>query len=94
MATRGYIKIAKNYYFAMIFSIKIDFRVQQLLNSFRKSQRLLSVGYTLLYGRSGVILASHKSKTFLAMRGTAAPFKPKTEGGTFPFWQPPDVSFE
>jgi hypothetical protein len=39
-------------------------------------------------------LASHKSKIFLAMRGTAVPFQtPQIEGGTSPFWQPPDVSF-
>jgi hypothetical protein len=42
----------------------------------------------------GSFLAPHKSNIFLAMRGTAAPFKPpQTEGGTSPFWQPPDVSF-
>jgi hypothetical protein len=42
----------------------------------------------------GSFLAYHKSKIFLAMRGTTAPFKtPKTEGGTSPFWQPPHVSF-
>jgi hypothetical protein len=34
---------------------------------------LFRVGYTLPYDQSGVILASHKSKIFLAMRGTAAP---------------------
>jgi hypothetical protein len=38
----------------------------------------------------GSFLASHNSKIFLAMRGTAAPL---TEGGTSPFWQPPDLSF-
>jgi hypothetical protein len=43
----------------------------------------------------GSFLASHKSKIFLAMRGTAAPLQtPKTEGGTSTFWQPPDVSFD
>jgi hypothetical protein len=42
----------------------------------------------------GSFLASHKSKILLAMRGTAIPLQtPKTQGGTSPFWQPPDVSF-
>jgi hypothetical protein len=42
----------------------------------------------------GSFTASHKSKIFLAMRGTPPPFNsPQTEGGTSPFWQPPDVSF-
>jgi hypothetical protein len=36
-------------------------------------------------------LPSHKSKIFLAMRGTAVPFKPQTEGDTSPFCQPPDL---
>jgi hypothetical protein len=31
---------------------------------------------------------------FMAMRGTAAPLQTtQTEGGTSPFWQPPDVTF-
>jgi hypothetical protein len=42
----------------------------------------------------GSFLAFHKSKLFLAMRGTTAPLQPpKQKGGTSPFWQPPDVSF-
>jgi hypothetical protein len=32
MATRGHLKIAKNHYFALISTIKIDFKVMQLLN--------------------------------------------------------------
>jgi hypothetical protein len=32
IATRGHLKIAENHYFALIFSIKIDFKVLQLLN--------------------------------------------------------------
>jgi hypothetical protein len=32
----------------------------------------------------GSFLASHKSKTFLAMRGTAAPFKALKQKGAFP----------
>jgi hypothetical protein len=35
MATRGHLKIAKNHYFALIFSIKIDFKVLQLLDGLR-----------------------------------------------------------
>jgi hypothetical protein len=32
MATRGHLKIAKYHYFALIFSIKTDFKVLQILN--------------------------------------------------------------
>jgi hypothetical protein len=35
MATMKHHKIAKNQYFALILSIKIDFKVMQLLNGFR-----------------------------------------------------------
>jgi hypothetical protein len=35
MATGGHLKIVKNHYFALIFSIKIDFKVLQLLNGLR-----------------------------------------------------------
>jgi hypothetical protein len=35
MATKGRFKIAKNHYFALIVSIKIDFKVLQLLNGLR-----------------------------------------------------------
>jgi hypothetical protein len=35
MATRGHLKIAKNHNFPLIFSIKIDFKVLQLLNELR-----------------------------------------------------------
>jgi hypothetical protein len=42
----------------------------------------------------GSFLASYKSKTFLAMRGTVAPLQtPQTEGDTSPFWQAPDISY-
>jgi hypothetical protein len=42
----------------------------------------------------GSFLASHKSKLFLEMRGTAAlPSNPPNRRGTSPFWQPHDVSF-
>jgi hypothetical protein len=41
----------------------------------------------------GSLIASHKSKIFLAMRDSAPLQTPQTEGGTSPFWQPPDVSF-
>jgi hypothetical protein len=57
MATRGHLKIAKNHYFALIFSIKIDFKVLQLLNGLRESQMLFSVGYTLPFDLSGVIFS-------------------------------------
>jgi hypothetical protein len=42
MATRGHLKIAKNHYLALIFSIKIDFKVLQLLKS-KAFQRWLHV---------------------------------------------------
>jgi hypothetical protein len=32
---RGHLKIAQNHYFALAFSIKIDFKVLQLLNGLR-----------------------------------------------------------
>jgi hypothetical protein len=35
MATGGRLKIAKNHYFALLFSIKIDLKVLQLLNGLR-----------------------------------------------------------
>jgi hypothetical protein len=40
----------------------------------------------------GSFLASHNSKLFLAMRGTATPSNPPNRKGPSPFWQPPDVS--
>jgi hypothetical protein len=46
VATGGHLKIAKNHYVALFFSIKTDFKVLQLLNAMRKSKRLFSVGYT------------------------------------------------
>jgi hypothetical protein len=72
MATRGHLKIAKNHCFALIFSIKIDFKVLQLLNGLRYSQRLFSVGYELPYDLSGVMFSLSQ-----------VPLKtPQTEGGT------------
>jgi hypothetical protein len=35
MAMRGHLKIAKNHYFMLIFSIQTDFKVLQLLNVLR-----------------------------------------------------------
>jgi hypothetical protein len=55
MATRGHLKIAKKSLFCVDFFIKIDFKVLQLLNGIRQSQRLFSVGNTLPYDRPGVI---------------------------------------
>jgi hypothetical protein len=43
LAMRGHLKIAKNHYFALIFSIKIDFKVLQLPTGLRLSQRLFSL---------------------------------------------------
>jgi hypothetical protein len=40
----------------------------------------------------GSFLASHKSIFFWRWGGLPPPSNPQTEGGTFPFWQPPDVS--
>jgi hypothetical protein len=39
---------------------------------------------TRYYDRSGVILASHKSKIVLAMKGTTAPFKTPKQKGAHP----------
>jgi hypothetical protein len=76
MATRGHLKIAKNHYITLIFSIKIDFKVLQLQNGLRYNQMLFSVGYTLPYDRSGVPFSLSQVQIFLAMRGTAAPSTP------------------
>jgi hypothetical protein len=65
MATRGHLKIAKNHYFALIFSIKIVFKGLQLLNGLRENQRRFSVGYTLPYNRPGVILSFSQVQNFL-----------------------------
>jgi hypothetical protein len=35
IAMRGHLKIAKNHYFALIFSIKIDFKMLPLLSGLR-----------------------------------------------------------
>jgi hypothetical protein len=67
MATRGHLKIAKNHYFASIFSIKIYFKMLQLLKGL--SQRLFSVGYTLPYDRPGVIFSISQVQNFLGDEG-------------------------
>ena len=55
---------------------------------------LFSVGYTLHYDRPGVIFSLSQVQNFLGDEGDSAPLQtPLTEGGTSPFWQPPDVSF-
>jgi hypothetical protein len=95
MARRGHLKIAKNHYFALIFSIKIDIKVLQLLKGLRyrvKGFSALVTHYVLI--DLGLFLASHKSKIFLAMWGTIVPLQTlQTQWGTSPFWQPPDVPF-
>jgi hypothetical protein len=45
---------------------------------------LFSVGYTLPYDCSGSYLASHKSKIFLAMWGTAAAIQTPKQKGAYP----------
>jgi hypothetical protein len=84
MATRGHLKIAKNHNFAMIFSIKIDFKVLQLLNGLRWSQMLFSVGYTLPYDQSGVIYSLSQVQNLLGDEGDSAPFKPPKQKGAHP----------
>jgi hypothetical protein len=79
MATRGYLKIAKNHYFALIFSIKIDFTVLQLLN-----QMLFSVGYTLPYDQSGLIYSLSQVQNFPGDEGDSAPFKPPKQKAAHP----------
>jgi hypothetical protein len=49
MAMRGQFKFAENHYFALIFSIQIDFKVLLLLNGLKESQRLFRDVYILLY---------------------------------------------
>jgi hypothetical protein len=65
-------KLPQNHYFASSFSIKIYFKVLQLLKGLRWSQRIFSVGYTVPYERPG------------AMRGTSASFKPPKQKGAHP----------
>jgi hypothetical protein len=89
MATREHLKIAKKHYFALTFTIKIDFKVLQLLNGLRESQMLFSVGYTLPYDPSGVILSLSQVKNFLGDEGTDAPFKPPNRRGHIPLLATP-----
>jgi hypothetical protein len=85
MATRGNLKIAKNHYFALIFSIKIDFKVLQLLNELRKSQRLFRVGYTVPYDRRGVIFSLTQVQKFLCDEGNyRPPLNPPNRRGHIP----------
>jgi hypothetical protein len=72
-------------YFALIFSIKIDFKVLPLLNGLRKSQRLYSIGYTLPYDRPGAIFSLSQVQNFLGNEADSnpPPFKlPKQKGYT------------
>jgi hypothetical protein len=83
-------KLPKNHYFALIFSIKIDFKVTAASYFSMDWDRVkcfsaLVTCYLMI--DLGSFLASHKSKIFLAMRGTVAPLQtPQTEWGTSPFW--------
>jgi hypothetical protein len=81
----------------LILSIKIDFKVLQLLNGWDRVKGF-SKGYTLPYIIDlGSFLGSNKSQIFLAMRGAAAPFTPppQTEGAHPPSGNPLiHVSFE
>jgi hypothetical protein len=55
---------------------------------------LLIVCYTLPYDRSRVILSLSQVQNFLGHEGECRYLQtPETEGGTSPFWQPPDVLF-
>jgi hypothetical protein len=76
MATRGHLKIAKNFYFALMFFIKIDFKVLQLSMDTDRVKGFLALVTRYLMIDLGSFSASHKSKIFLGMRGTATPFKP------------------
>jgi hypothetical protein len=76
----------KSLFCIVFFSIKIDFKVLQLLNGLRKSQRLFSVGYTLLCNRSGVICSFSQVQNFLSDEGDCrSPSKPQTEGAHTPY---------
>jgi hypothetical protein len=92
MATRGTSQNCQKSLFCLVFSINIYFKVLQLLNVL--SQRLFSVGYTFPYDRTGVIFSLSQVQNFLGDEGDYCPLQtPQTDGGTSPFWQPPDVSF-
>jgi hypothetical protein len=91
MATRGHLKIAKNHYFALIFSSKL---ISKCCHFSLHRDRVK--GFSALVTRYLMIdlwsfLASHKSKIFLAMRRTPPPFKPpKQKGAHPPTGNPPD----
>jgi hypothetical protein len=81
MATRGHIKIAKNHYFALIFSSKL---IPKCCNFSMDSD--IAKGFSALVSHYitidlGPFIVSHNSKIFLAMMGTTAPFKPPNRRG-------------
>jgi hypothetical protein len=53
----------------MIFSIKTDFNVLQLLNGLRSSQRLFCIGYTLPKNQSEAIFRLSQVQNFLGFEG-------------------------
>jgi hypothetical protein len=103
MATRGHLKITKKSLFCVDFFHQNWFQsaaTSQLIKirvkgfSALVNQRLFSIGFTCyLLKDLRPILASHKSKIFLAMRGLLPPFKLLSRTGHIPLWYPPDVSF-
>jgi hypothetical protein len=84
MVTRGHLKIAKKHYFALIFSIKIDFKVLPLLNGLIKSQRLFSIGYTLPYDRPGAIFSLSQVQNFLGDEADSTPLQTPKQKGAHP----------
>jgi hypothetical protein len=85
MATRGHLKIAKNHYFALIFSSKLISKCCYLFMDKDRVKCFSTLVTRYLMIDLGSFLASNKSKIFLAMRGTAAPFKHPKQKGAHPF---------
>jgi hypothetical protein len=94
MATRGFSKLRKNHYFAFFFPLKLISKCCNFSMNWDRVKGFSApvTNYPKIDQRP--FLAWHMSKIFLVMRGETAPLQtPQTEGGTSPFWQPPDVPF-
>jgi hypothetical protein len=66
MATRGHLKIAKNHYFALIFSIKLISKSCNFSMDWGRVKGFSALVTRYLMIDMGSFLASHKSKIFLA----------------------------
>jgi hypothetical protein len=89
MATRGHLKIAKNHYLCWFFPSKLISKGCNFSMDWDRVKGFSALVTRYLIIDLGLFLASRKSKIFLAMRGTTAPFKPHNRRENFPwciFW--------